>query len=1108
MRILKKDILLRFTKIHKLIKPLRILILLILSSWLVSGQYQPTFIANEGQWSQPFDYKYDMASGAVFLKGSSVVVSMIDEDALGDFHRAMHGEDVETRDYIQAHAYEVKLVGASLDISSVTKDKSHTKYNFFLGADSEKWKSGVGAYREVMYIDVYPGIDAKYYFTPEGNLKYDFVVKPKSNPKQIAMQYIGVDGMKLEHGNLTLQTRVREVLEMAPFAYQQINDERVEVPCDYKIEGDLVVFEIGNYNRKYPLIIDPELVFSTFSGSTANNFGFTATYSEDGGLYAGGIVFNDGGKYPATRGAFQINFAGPRVDVAISKFSADGSQLEYATYLGGGEDEIPYSLIETTNKKLVVFGSTGSSDFPTRPNAHDRIFAGGYNPLSFFLNQASFPQGTDVFVCVLDSAGGTLPAATLYGGLGNDGINSLDYNYGDTFRGEVVTDSVGNIYIVGSSNSTNLTVGSSAFIRVAPDSINGFVAAFDSTLSTLKWASYLGGIGEDNALSAKLSTDFQSIYIAGGTLSNDFNFPNEAYQSNRSGDRDGYIVELGVNDGNFISGTYNGSAGRDVNYFVDIDYTGDVYVFGQTLGDYPITTDSNIYQNASSSQYIHKFSSDLQKSKSSMVFGDGAHITNNISPTAFMVDECRNVYVSGWGGEVNRGANHNQGFTRNLPLTSDAFQNTTDGSDFYFMVLDASWKELSYATYFGGSNDDHVDGGTSRFSPDGTIYQAVCGGCPGNSNWPTTTNAYSRHNLGLDISACNLAAVKMEFSALEVEAKATLSKDSACVPFSAKVNNESFNGDIYQWILPNGSMINGNLDSIEVLIRGKHIYNLIAIDTMCNTIDTFALPVYGFSDSIVAKFEPVYDSCSNIFEVDFVNQSNDAISYSWNFGDGKKSTDVSPKHYYTKEGVYTVTMVAENKACGISDTVEKSLKFVKRASSNDFSIDYEPCRDGGDVKLSAWGTHFQDYEWNFGNGETAQGKAVNYSFSESGKYKISLSLKDSICQRYFTKDTVLEIFSDGYTPWMPNIFTPNGDGVNDYFGLPEGAHPEFYKWVDMKIFNRWGKLLYETNDINKPWDGTFESNTLAEGVYFYTLEIEDACSNQKEFKGFVHLMNK
>src|SRR5690606_23224879 len=99
----------------------------------------------------------------------------------------------------------------------------------------EKWKSGVGAYSEVLYTDVYPGINAKYYFTPEGNLKYDFIIAPKADPGQIAMQYIGVDGLTIKEGNLILPTSVKEVMELAPFAYQNIHEERIEVPCAFRL---------------------------------------------------------------------------------------------------------------------------------------------------------------------------------------------------------------------------------------------------------------------------------------------------------------------------------------------------------------------------------------------------------------------------------------------------------------------------------------------------------------------------------------------------------------------------------------------------------------------------------------------------------------------------------------------------------------------------------------------------------------------------------------------------------------------------------------------------------------------------------------------------------
>ena len=77
-----------------------------------------------------------------------------------------------------------------------------------------------------------------------------------------------------------------------------------------------------------------------------------------------------------------------------------------------------------------------------------------------------------------------------------------------------------------------------------------------------------------------------------------------------------------------------------------------------------------------------------------------------------------------------------------MPITNDAYQSGTDGSDFYFMVLSNNATGLKYGSYFGGQSNEHVDGGTSRFSHDGNIYQAVCAGC-GNLSFPTTNGAWA-----------------------------------------------------------------------------------------------------------------------------------------------------------------------------------------------------------------------------------------------------------------------------------------------------------------------------------------------------------------------------
>src|SRR5262249_4318269 len=141
----------------------------------------------------------------------------------------------------------------------------------------------------------------------------------------------------------------------------------------------------------------------------------------------------------------------------------------------------------------------------------------------------------------------------------------------------------------------------------------------------------------------------------------------------------------------------------------------------------------------------------LSKILNSTVFGSGSSDIN-LSPSAFLVDLCGRVYVSGWGGDANNWYNNGSGNTVGMPLTSDAYQKTTNGSNFYLIILAKDMKTLVYATYFGGLNsqsEEHVDGGTSRFDRNGIVYQSVCGGCGGFSDFPTTVGAWSRKNLGV-----------------------------------------------------------------------------------------------------------------------------------------------------------------------------------------------------------------------------------------------------------------------------------------------------------------------------------------------------------------------
>src|SRR5262249_52263244 len=153
--------------------------------------------------------------------------------------------------------------------------------NYFIGNDPAKWAADVNVFHEVRYEGIYPGIDMKVY-SKANELKYDYIVAPGSDASLIRLKYSGADKMVLKYGLLYMQLSVGTIVEMRPYAYQQINNETVPVDCEYVLKGNEVSFKLKKYNKNFPLIIDPTLVFSSFTGSFAANWGFTATYDNAG----------------------------------------------------------------------------------------------------------------------------------------------------------------------------------------------------------------------------------------------------------------------------------------------------------------------------------------------------------------------------------------------------------------------------------------------------------------------------------------------------------------------------------------------------------------------------------------------------------------------------------------------------------------------------------------------------------------------------------------------------------------------------------------------------------------------------------------------------------
>ena len=289
-------------------------------------------------------------------------------------------------------------------------------------------------------------------------------------------------------------------------------------------------------------------------------------------MYSGSTAF--GVDYPVTFGAYQQSFQGGITDIAITKYDTLGASRIYSTYLGGSADELPHSLVVSSNDELFILGTTGSSDFPVTQSAYNSVFLGGN---SFFPTGlgVSFANGSDIFISRLSSNGGSLLSSTFLGGSDNDGLNTsskLSFNYADEIRGEIDIDSDNNVYIASSTLSSDFPTSSNSFQSSFQGSQDGCIVKMDNQLSTIIWSSFIGG-DNDDALYSLAIDNSNNIYLTGGTIST--NFPTTALSYNPtyndSINPDAFISKINPSGTQILSSSYFGSENYDQSYFIELN---------------------------------------------------------------------------------------------------------------------------------------------------------------------------------------------------------------------------------------------------------------------------------------------------------------------------------------------------------------------------------------------------------------------------------------------------------------------------------------------------------------------------------------------------------
>jgi len=309
----------------------------------------------------------------------------------------------------------------------------------------------------------------------------------------------------------------------------------------------------------------------------------------------------------------------------------------------------------------------------------------------------------------------------------------------------------------------------------------------------------------------------------------------------------------------------------------------------------------------------------------------------------------------------------------------------------------------------------------------------------------------------------------------------------------------------YEWDLGDGTFSNGQ--DVSHLYSENATYSIMLIATSN----------HGCSDTVIHNFNPlntpiahfIFDNqCLNkeyAFQNVSISPDGTRLNYSWNFGDGNESIERNPNHLYSGLGNYLVILIAESSDHCL-DTFQLSaspfaIPIAQFTMNKTFLNEYDNEVQFTDVTTD----NIVSWNWNLGDGNTATSSIVNHLYSDIANYSIIMEVTNA----FGCSDTTIQNLQlqESIFVYVPNTFTPNGDEFNNHFKpILTGAGID-YSTYQIQLFNRWGQLIWESQNINDYWDGTLDGNSCQIGTYSWEISFFNSINEKTEFyRGHVNLV--
>ncbi|MBI3209930.1 MAG: SBBP repeat-containing protein [Candidatus Solibacter usitatus] len=564
--------------------------------------------------------------------------------------------------------YELRFEGIAAQGCEGT-GRRNSRSNYMMGRDASKWRVRVPQFEKVRCASIYQGVDVVYYFTRDGLLEFDLELRP---------------GASLDSVRIAIDSSDRGFRLLPPVAYQISAGRRREIPSNLVAEGThRYRFQVPNYDKALPLIVDPVLAYSTYLGGTGGSSGEAVATDKDGNVYVTGTVTSN--YFPVTE-SYQPLFGGSN-DIFLSKFDKTGQNLIFSTYIGSYGDDRALDLKVDAGGNVYIVGYSSSPEFPMVAAAQEK-FGGG-----------SIAAGGDIVVLAVDASGSNLLFSTYIGGTLDD------------FGRSIALDKDGSIWIAGSTQSQDFPLVNPLQDQYSGGTRDCVLIKLAPMGERILFSTYLGGGGVDEFTSVAVAAD-GGVFVGGVTTSTNINVVNAFQPRYGGGARDILAARLTPDFSSWVFVTYLGGAAEDYCRMIAVDASDNLYITGFSLsGAYPRRLPYKNTYGGGRDAILTKMAPDGK----SLVYSTFLGSTSLEDAFAIAVTPQGEAIVAGMVQSLAFPVV--EGIQEKVGGTCAREACTADG---FITRFAADGSKLTFSTYFGGSAAEQIHGAT--LSPDGTLW--------------------------------------------------------------------------------------------------------------------------------------------------------------------------------------------------------------------------------------------------------------------------------------------------------------------------------------------------------------------------------------------------